>query len=264
MACGASGGSGAPLPDATADGSIASDGPADDGPRCTAATVAAKGVDVDTTVEAPLTLDGVGTRCEQLARAILDPAQRPPAIAELDAQSGVGSPLCIEYPEVDAVRIDVNELLGRRLLSGGQWLLAWVRRSDTTVVELTGWYVTPPAEPPTSCASGSALADAVVGHEQPYTTFQLCAPTGDGVWKIGDGDVREPGEVGWFHDGEQLRVAREISVGVEDAAITQQLRDSDLNCCAVVDEQAGCIGIVLIVDAESGKVLDTRRRCLVC
>ena len=97
---------------------------------------------------------------------------------------------------------------------------------------------------------------------QPYQTFALCSPTGSGVWTIGAGDVRAVGGEGVFYDGSHLRSAREVDVAAAGASITSQLVQSDLDCCA--GSHDGCIGLTLIVDAETGMVLSDRRHCIVC
>jgi len=249
------------VPDASTDGPVAID--AVDAPSCAVHEPDAKAVDIAAITPQPLVLDGNGFLCDQLTRAILDPAQRPAQIATLDTTSGVGPPLCTEFPKKIAVRIDINEIMGRRLLSGGQWLLAWVDRDTNQLLEMTGWYVEPPPTAPIACASGDMLQAAVVGHEQQYSTFAWCAPTGEASWTVSSQDSRLLGDEGWYYDGTHLIAAREIDVSVAPAAITQQLRDSDLNCCGVI-EAVGCIGIRLIVDAQSGVVLDQRRHCIVC
>jgi len=250
----------APVTDASADG------PAPDAVAtvCTPAAPSVPDVTVDATPGTALVLDGQGTRCEQLARALLDPTQRPAPLAAMDPAASAEPPLCIDYPEQDAVRVDVNRILGKPLYSGGQWLLAWVRKSDNVVTSLTGWYLTAPFGDPEGCAADDSLRDAVIGHKQAYTTFQLCAPLGGGTWSVAGGDVRELGPTGYFWDGKQLHAAREVEVGVAAGAVTQELLDSDLNCCGVLDDAPGCIGITLIVDADTGEVLGDRRRCLVC
>ncbi len=251
------------IPDAALDAPVLPVDAAPDAAMCTAHAPAPVSVNITSITAQPLVLDGSGFLCDQLTRAILDPAQRPPELAALDASSGVGSPLCTEFPTKIAVRIDINEIMGRPLLSGGQWLLAWVKRDTHELLELTGWYLVPPAAPPTACATGDELAAAVVGHEQPYSTFQFCGATGDGIWTVAGTDSRILGDEGWYFDGAKLIAAREIDIGVAPAAITQQLRDSDLNCCGVIDA-VDCIGLRLIVDAQTGKVLDQRRHCIVC
>lgn len=250
-------------PDAALDAPILTVDAAPDATVCTAHAPAPVSVTIASITPQPLALDGNGFLCDQLTRAILDPLQRPPELAPLDATSGVGSPLCTEFPKKIAVRIDINEIMGRPLLSGGQWLLAWVDRDTHELLELTGWYLVPPAAPPTACATGDMLQAAVVGHEQVYSTFQWCAPTGEGTWTVSATDSRILGDEGWYFDGAKLVAAREIDIAVAPAAITQQLRDSDLNCCGVIDA-VDCIGLRLIVDAQSGKVLDQRRHCIVC
>lgn len=205
-----------------------------------------------------LILDGVGTRCEQLQRAILDPAQRPSEIAAFDASSGLQPPLCTEIGERTNVNIDVTGLLGQRLLSTGQYLRVWVDNATDTLDEIRlGWFIVPPLAAPTTCTPVASTQDAVVGHRQDYVAFQFCGSIGEGSWTLRSNDLRSHVGDGLYFDGTHVHVVREIDVEPHGSNITPLLRQSDLNCF-------GRIAIVLIVDVETGRVLDQRRHCVVC
>lgn len=232
--------------------------PPTDAPACTpTGPVETKVASVALATPRALVLDGAGDRCGQLVRAILDPAQRPPELAALDATSGVGAPLCTRFGDRDAVRFDVLELGGQRLLSTGQWFLAWVEHAGDRLVDLSGWYLEPPATLPASCAPDALARDRVVGHAQRYTSFQHCAAYGGGTWTLAASDARTVVGTGLYFDGKRLRVVKEVDVVAAPSSVTQALTDSDLNCF-------GLIGVRLIVDADDGKVLDERRHCIVC
>ncbi len=235
------------------------DAPVDAMPCTTIGPVGAKHVQLDNvTLNHPLVLDGVGTRCEQLQRAILDPAQRPAVIQKLDASTGLQPPLCTEFAQRTNVNIDITGIAGRRLLSQGQYLRVWVDNATDTLEQIRiGWFLEPPAELPNSCVSTSQTEDAVVDYQQEFRAFQLCAPYADGTWTVYANDTRTMIGDGLYVREGKFHVAREIDVVVNPANHSQLLLDSDLNCFGVV-------GIVLIVDAETGVVVDTRRNCLVC
>lgn len=230
------------------------DVPIPDAISCTAVTPTAKTHTLAGAISpVQLDLDGIGPRCDQLQRAIL--AHPPAELAGLDATTGVGSPLCVEGASYTLIRIDIQGLAGHALVSSGQWLRARVQ-TDNTLDQIDGWIITSVDGEPSSCASDPQLRDAVIGYQQPYSTFVACVPTGQGVWQIRDADTRTLGDAGWYFDGERMHAVRLVDVGA--IYVTPELQASDLAC------DVGDVGLTLVVDANTGAVLDTRRHCIVC
>ncbi len=204
-----------------------------------------------------LALDGVGARCDQLARAILDPVQRVSQIAKLDATGETH--LCVLGGVQEHVSIDIQRLNGKELVSTGQYLRVVIDPTTDSITQIReGFFIEPPALTPNSCAPEPSTLAVATGYEEPYTWFQFCIQMGSDKWKILANDPRTIHSTGLYLDGDELIEVRKVDAKPHPTNETQQLRDSDMNCL-----DTG-ITLRLIVDPDTNRVLETRRLCVVC
>jgi hypothetical protein len=214
--------------------------------------------------EAPhqLTLDGEGTRCEQLVRALTGAAGRPP---ELDGLDPGGAEATCEYDDVldrDIVRIFFRQYAGVPIFGPVQDVLAHVDQSNL-VVYLAGNYVEAGQVLPAACLDDAQIAAGVPGEALAYTRFAACSPQGDGEYTVVADDEIEVGALGVYVDGEgDLRRVWAVDVYLLEDHVTDETTNSDLFCCfADLDH---CVGKRLFIDALTVEVVGDEPHCHTC
>jgi hypothetical protein len=210
-----------------------------------------------------LSLDGAGTRCEQLARALTNPAGRPPELAQLDAAGFAGTCSFDDVLMRDIVRLRFPEYAGRPVFWPVQDVLAHVDQANT-VVFLHGDFLPAGAGPAAGCLDGPAAAALVPGRALDYERFAACLPQGPGSYAIADTDVIEVVAEGFFLDADgRLRRVHAIDVFLDPMHITNETRNSDLFCCAGPTEER-CVGKRVFVDTYTGDSVGSEPHCHTC
>jgi len=213
-----------------------------------------------------LALDGIGTRCEQLVRALTDPdpARRPPALAELDVVGVTGTCRHDDVLDHDIVRLAGPLFAGLPLFAPLQDAVAHVDAS-ATVVYLHGDFL-PASTPavPAACVDPAQLPASIPGTTLTYAWFDNCALQGESTYTVASGDTIEVGAEGYVLDREgMLRRVRALGVYVAPERVTAQLANSELYCCdgTTLDH---CVGARLLVDALTGAVVTQQGLCHAC
>ncbi len=224
-----------------------------------------RAVDVQLGEVHSLTLDGNGTRCEQIFRGLVDPVGRPPALAELDAASAVNH--SCEFDDVtdrEIVRMRFPEYEGLPVYGMIQDLLAHVDASDD-VVFLAGTYLPVGHTPASGCLDDAAVAASMPGDELGYTTFAACTPQGEGSYTIADDDTIEVDVEGVLLDGDgALRRVRAVDVYLHEDNVTDETINSDLFCCDGSNGVVHCVGQRVFVDARTGEPVGSTGHCITC
>lgn len=241
--------------------------PPPDAPTCelTGYPAAVRPVSVDLGAEFPLTLDGNGTRCDQILRALLDPnpAKRPPEFAEMDVVGAAGRCSHDDVLNREIVRIDLPQYGGQPIFWPVQDALVHVSAANK-VVYLHADFLPIGKGPLAACLSGDAIGATIVGRPMTYQKFQQCVPGAAGSYPIAAGDTVEVGEEGaYLDDAGNLHRARAVDVYLAAANVTPEVANSDAFCCsgAGVDH---CVGQKLIIDALTGELLATQHHCHTC
>lgn len=219
-------------------------------------------------LEAPrtLTLDGTGTRCEQIVRALTDPdpTQRPAELAQLDVD-GVTS-TCTRDVELDreVVRLYAPNLGGLPLFAPLQEVIVHVG-APAEIVYLHGDFF--PAGDPAiapACLDEGQIAGSIPGREVTYSRYQACTFQGDGTYTFAADDVIDVGDEGYIVDAEsRLRRVRAVDAYLRAANLTDDTINSDLYCCSG-QSQERCVGRRLFVDALTGELVSTAPHCHTC
>lgn len=256
-ACG-DGGSSTPDAPAAIDAAI-------DARACTAPTdypMGIRPVSVDLAAPSHLALDGTGTRCEQIGRALTG-AARPTELAQLDVD---GVQVTCTHDDVlnrEIVRLRAPNYGGLPLFGPVQDALVHVDAADM-VVFLHADYLPVGATVADACLDAPAIGAGVPGEAMGYQRFQLCAPAGAGTYTIAADDVIEVGDEGFLVDGDgKLRRVRAVDVYLTPAHATPEIINSDAFCCsgATTDH---CVGQRLFVDALTGDVIAQEPHCHTC
>lgn len=217
---------------------------------------------VDLQEETQLTLDGQGTRCEQIQRAVIG-VHRP---AELHDADVAGATTTCSHDDVtnrEIVRIRMGEYGGLPIYWPVQDALLHVDASNK-VVFLHGDFLPAGHAPVEGCMSGEGLAAQVPGRPLEYEKFALCVPRGPGSYTIANGDVIEVGDEGIYQDENGgLRRVRAIDVYVAPANLTSEVRNSDAYCCSGQTEEH-CVGKTLYLDALTGETVGQAPHCHTC
>lgn len=250
-------------PDAHPD-SVASDAPGPDAFVCdpTGYPPVVNLMSVQLGAEYPLTLDGTGTRCEQIVRALLGPA-RPPELAQLDTVGGTG--MCFHDDELNREIVHLRGPLyaGAPLFAPIQDVLAHISVDDA-VVYLDANFLPAGSAPAPGCLSADAVAAAVAGTPMDYKQYQFCIPNGGGSYVIGSGDVIEVSDEGYYLDTDsKLRRVRAVDVYLAPEHVTDAMINSDAYCCqdGTLDH---CVGKRMFFDVFTGELIGTETHCLIC
>jgi hypothetical protein len=217
---------------------------------------------VDLQQQTQLTLDGNGTRCEQLQRAVVS-ANRPPELAQMDVGGATTTCSHDELTGNEVVRIRAGEYGGIPIYWPVQDALLHVDRANK-VVFLHGDFLPSGHTPVEGCLSGPALATRIPGRPLEYEKFALCAPRGPGMYSIAGDDVIELGDEGIYQDAEGgLRRVRAIDVYLTPDHVNSEIRNSDAFCCSGATEEH-CIGKRLFLDALTGETIAQEPHCHTC
>jgi len=223
-----------------------------------------RAVSVDLQAPHTLTLDGTGTRCEQLIRALTDSTGRPAELAELDADGVVGSCTFDDLTERDIVRLRFPEYAGVPAYWPVQDVLAHVD-PENSVVFLHGDFLPAGHAPAAGCLDPAAVAAEVPGEALGYTRFAACTPQGGGEYTIAADDEIEVGDEGVFLDANgDLRRVRAVDVYLLEDHVTTETINSDLYCCDGSNGTAHCVGRRVFVDVYTGEVVGDAPHCLTC
>lgn len=220
-----------------------------------------------------LALDGQGTRCEQIVRALTDPdpSKRPPELATFDV-TGVTS-TCIHDDVLDReiVRLRQANYMGQPLFAPAQDALIHVGHpanllaQPATVVYLHADFLAtggPTAN--AACLDDGQLTSSVPGLSMTYAKFNACTYVGDGAYSLASDDVIELGDEGYLlDDNGDLRRVRAVDVYLLPSHLTDEITHSDAFCCA--DESLDhCVGKRLFIDVVTGELITEQQHCITC
>lgn len=234
-----------------------------DAPTCQLAGYpeAVRVLSVDLAEQTPLTLDGQGTRCEQIQRAVIG-VHRPPELHDMDT---VGATTTCSHDDVtnrEIVRIRLPQYSGIPIYWPVQDALVHVDAANK-VVFLHGDFLPAGHTVVEGCLSGPALAERVVGRPLAYEKFALCTPRGEGMYSIAGDDVIELGDEGIYQDAAGgLHRVRAIDVYLTPAHVNSEITNSDAFCCAGTLEH--CVGKRLFLDALTGETIAQEPHCHTC
>ncbi len=235
--------------------------------------VAVRKLSVDLGADFTLTLDGNGTRCDQIIRALTDPdpAKRPPELAMLDVQGVTGSCTHDDTLNRDIIRLKAPLYGGKPLYGAVQDVLVHIGHPNTalpgptTVVYLHGDFLAAGAAIANpACLDDAALPGAVVGHALTFAKFDHCNYQGDGSYALAADDVFQLGEAGYFLDDQsQLHRVRAVDAYLLPGHLTDETLNSDLFCCTGMTYD-NCVGDRVFVDEITGAVLGQTQHCQAC
>lgn len=259
------------------DGALPPDAVSPDASACSAATDyprAVQGISVDLTEPFELGLDGVGSRCEQVIRAVTDPdpAKRPPQLVDLDLTGIIST--CTHNTDLDreVVRLRAPMYAGMPLFAPVQDVVLHVATHPTLlgmpalVVYLHGDFLPAPTAEvaQAACLDAAQLAASMPGRALPYARFDGCVYQGDGAYTIATDDVVETGQEGLLIDRDgNLRRVRPVDVYLAATHVSAQIGKSDLFCCngTTLDH---CAGERLYIDVVTGEVVSVEQHCHTC
>ncbi len=221
-------------------------------------------ITVDLASPFALTLDGVGTRCEQLERALTDPdpTKRPPELAMLDV-NGVTS-TCTHNDDTnrDVVRLRAPLYAGLPLFDPPQDVVVHVD-APATVVYLHGDYLPAGYVVNNACLSGEELARSLPGNAFSYRKFLLCQYRGDGSYVIADDDQIDVGAEGYILDRDRtLRRVFALDVYLLPEHVDSDVGNSDAFCCTGTLDH--CVGQRMFVDALTREIISQAPHCHSC
>lgn len=235
--------------------------------------VAVRKLSVDLAADFTLTLDGNGTRCEQLVRALTDPdpAKRPPELAMLDVQGVTGSCTHDDTLNRDIIRLQAPLYGGKPLYGVVQDVLVHVGHPNTalpgptTVVYLHGDFLAAGATVANApCLGDAAVPGALVGHALTFAKFDHCIYQGDGSYALAADDVFQLADDGYYVDAQsQLHRARAVDAYLLPAHLTAETTNSDLFCCTGMTYD-NCVGDRVFIDEITGAVLGQTQHCQAC
>jgi hypothetical protein len=210
-----------------------------------------------------LTLDGQGTRCEQLVRALVDPRQRPPELAPLDTVGATTRCIHDGLLNRDIVDLSLPLYAGRPLVPVVQSVVAHVDANNQVVV-LNGSLLTPGRAPGNSGRDTAAIRASVPGRGMTYGRFESCQYLGQATYSIAGDDQIEVGDDSYFLDGDsRLHRVRPVDVYLIAGHLTTEIINSDSFCC-VTESLEHCIGQKLIIDVVTGELLGELQHCITC
>lgn len=230
-------------------------------------------VSVDLQQEFDLALDNVGTRCEQIIRALTNPdlTKRPAELAQLDVEGVTGScqtdtDLGIEVIRLQAPMYGGKPLYGPRV----QDVLVHLGRPQALigqpahVIYLHGDFFAAGATTNAACFDDHAVSTSIAGREMTYGRFNGCIYQNDGAYSIASDDTVEVGDEGYFVDpAGKLHRARAVDVYLLPAHLNDDISNSDAYCCNGSTLEH-CVGQKLFVDVVTGEILGQAQHCLPC
>jgi hypothetical protein len=217
---------------------------------------------VSLAAQTTLVLDGNGTRCEQLERAVIG-ADRPPELAQMDVQGATTRCHHDDVTGVEVVRIRATQYGGVPAYAPAQDAVIHVDASNA-VVFLRGDFLPAGMSPPAACLSGDALAAQVPGRQMSYRRFAVCVPQGEGGYTIAANDDIQVGAEGVYLDRDgNLRRVRAVDVYLRPENIADEVIASDAFCCTSASLE-GCVGQRLFLDALTGETIAQEPHCHIC
>lgn len=223
---------------------------------------AVRPVAVDFTSNAVLTLDGTGTRCEQIVRALLGP-DRPAELAQLDV---VGVTSTCNHDDVtnrEIVRLRAPLYAGVPVYWPVQDALVHVDAANTIVFG-HGDFLPAGMAPAPGCLDAGQVAAVVPGRPLGYQRFQLCTLQGSGQYTIAADDTVEVLDEGVYLDeAGLLHRARAVDVYLLAGHVDSMIGNSDAYCCSgpTMDH---CVGQRLFIDTYTGETLGQAPHCHIC
>jgi hypothetical protein len=235
-----------------------------DAPVCdlTGYPPAVRAVSVDLTSPTTLALDGTGTRCEQIVRALLGP-NRPPELAQLDTGGVTNTCTHDDVTNREIVRLRAPLYAGLPVYSPVQDALVHVDAANA-VVFLHGDFLPAGMAPASGCLDDAIVGGSVPGRAMGYERFAACTPQGDGQYTIAGDDEIEVGAEGVYLDlAGTLHRARAVDVYLLSAHVDSMVGNSDAYCCsgATMDH---CVGQRLFIDTYTGATLGQEPHCHIC
>jgi hypothetical protein len=219
---------------------------------------------VDLLAPTTLTLDGTGTLCEQLIRALIDPTGRPPELANLDAEGVTGTCSHDDVLDREIVRLRAPLYAGQPVYAPVQDVLAHVD-ATSTVVFLHGDFLPAGEAPGPGCLDASAAAAVVPGRAMSYERFAACSPQGAGEYTIAADDEIEVGDEGFYLDvAGDLRRVWAVDVYLLASHVTTEIGNSDAYCCDGSTGNDHCVGMRLFIDAFTGETVGQEPHCHIC
>lgn len=220
-------------------------------------------IDVTLQQRTTLTLDGSGTRCEQIVRALLHPTGRPPELAQLDAAGATGTCEHDDVLDREIVRIRAEQYAGLIVYRPVQDVLAHVDATNA-VVFLAGQFLPAGMAPATACLGGAQVGALVPGRPLGYQRFAACQPQGEGAYTIATDDELEVQAEGVFLDETgALRRVRAVDVYLLASHVNSEITNSDAYCCTGPTPDH-CVGQRLFVDALTGETVGQEPHCHIC
>jgi hypothetical protein len=231
-------------------------------------------VSVDLQQEFDLVLDNVGTRCEQIIRALTDPdpTKRPPELAQLDVEGVTGT--CQTDPDLDieVIRLQAPHYAGKPLYGTQvQDVLVHLGRPTHAligmpahIVYLHGDFFAAGATTNAACFDDHDITASIAGRDMTYGRFNGCIYQSDGAYSIAADDTVEVGDEGYFVDAEgKLHRARAVDVYLLPSHLDNDIANSDAYCCngSTLDH---CVGQKLFIDVVTGEILGQAQHCLPC
>lgn len=220
-----------------------------------------------------LTLDGQGTRCEQIIRTLTDPdpSKRPPELASFDVAGVTSSCMHDDVLNEEIVRLRQPNYMGEPLFAPAQDVLIHVGHPNNLVVGpatvtylhgdflATGGVTANPA-----CLDDAQLTSSVPGMSMTYAKFNFCTYTGDGAYSLASDDEVDLGDEGYLLDTDgNLRRVRAVDVYLLPSHLSDEITHSDAFCCAT-DSLDHCVGKRLFIDVVTGELITEQQHCVTC
>jgi hypothetical protein len=219
-------------------------------------------ITVDLSAKFELTLDGVGTRCDQIVRALTnpDPSLRPPELAMLDVGGIVGT--CrLNEQNINVVRLRSPLYNGLPLFDPPQETVVHVDEQNN-IVHLHGDYLPAGYVVNEGCLSDDELARAIPGYSMSYRKLLLCSFSGNGEYEVASDDEVVAAEEGYIIHDRKLRRVRAMDVYLLPSHVTDEIGNSDAFCC--IGTLDHCVGQRLFLDALTGEILSQAPHCHSC
>lgn len=230
---------------AAVDASRADGPPWVDAKVCPPGDVPAEIVSGNADLSIPITLDGVGDRCDQLKRAVLVPGVIPEVdpiyMFDLDAACGTSS-------GVDVVTVSLP-------VTGGPWGIL-ISIDGSTVVGWSGTYLAVDELPAPDCLSETDLMLGLANTEFRYAAFDASCAGTYATYQVQVGDRIVVGDpVFVLDDSLRLHRARVVDVLLLPSHVTEPMLRSSMYCCDG-GPPIDCVGSRIAVDTSSLIALD--------
>jgi hypothetical protein len=231
-------------------------------------------IQVDLQQEFDLVLDNVGTRCEQVIRALTnpDPTKRPTELAQLDVEGVTGTCETDDEIGIEVIRLRAPHYAGLPLYgTHAQDVLVHLGRPTpgilnmpAHVVYLHGDFFAAGATANAACFDDQEVSASIAGRDMTYGRFNACTYQSDGAYSIAADDTVEVGDEGYFVDAEgKLHRARAVDVYLLPTHLNDDFSNSDAYCCNGTTLEH-CVGEKLFIDVVTGEVLGQAQHCLPC